>query len=258
MINKNLKTLDHLLKPTEARKFDELVKIKKFNSNNVTPYDKWPEEWKTISYKAYPRFKQVGLSTPSNDNFDLYKTLLKRESFRNFSDMPMQLNKFSDLIYYSMGMKKILTSKTSDSRMHPSAGARYPLEIYPFVFNVNQIDQGVYHYHFKTHSLETLLQEPILKQVSKQFQMPWIKKAAILLVVSAVFDRSEMKYGNRGYRHILTEYGHMAQNIYLVGNALDLGVCSVGGFIDKGLNEIIDIDGITESVVGVIAIGTRP
>lgn len=244
-------------KLSNAKQFNNSVKILKFDSKNATPYDKWPIEWKTIYYKAYPRFEQVILPTPSSNNFDLYKMLLKRESSRNFSNKPIELNNLSDLLYYSVGMKKVINNKSSDSRMYPSAGGRYPLEIYPFIFNVNQLNQGVYHYHFKTHSLETLLQKLILKEVVKQFQMPWIRKTGMLFVISAVFDRSEMKYGDRGYRHILTEYGHLAQNIYLVGTALDLGVCSIGGFVDNGLNKMIDIDGRVESVIGVVAVGNK-
>lgn len=254
---KRPKKLVNLLKLSKARQFNNLIKISKFDNKNVTSYNKWPIEWKTIYYKAYPRFEQVFLPTPSNNSFDLYKTLLKRESSRDFFNKPVKVSNLSDLLYYSVGMKKILNNKLSNSRMYPSAGGRYPLEIYPFIFNVDQVKDGVYHYHFKTHSLEMLLQKPILKEIVRQFQTPWIKKTGILLVVSAVFDRSEMKYGDRGYRHILTEYGHLAQNVYLVGAALGLGVCSIGGFIDDGLNEIIDIDGRVESVIGVVAVGTK-
>ena len=71
------------------------------------------------------------------------------------------------------------------------------------------------------------------------------------------FDRTEMKYRARGYRHIFTEYGHLAQNMYLICAALGLGICSIGGFIDDGLNKILDIDGRIESVIGVIAIGNK-
>ena len=50
---------------------------------------------------------------------------------------------------------------------------------------------------------------------------------------------------------------NIAQNIYLIGNALGLGICSVGGFLDDGLNDILDIDGRIESVIGVIAVGNK-
>ena len=85
---------------------------------------------------------------------------------------------------------------------------------------------------------------------------PWIRKASALIAVSSVFDRTEEKYDNRGLRHIYTEYGHCAQNVSLITTELGLGACSIGGFIDDGLNELLDFDKIDESIIGVIAIGT--
>lgn len=245
------------LELSKARKFNNLTKIKSLDGKEEIPYDKWPKEWKTVFYKAYPRLDQVLLSKPSNRKFDLYEALIRRESRRDFSGDQIDPTKFSDLLYYSVGMKKILKNDQSERRMHPSAGGRYPLETYAFIFNVDGIKEGVYHYHLKTHSLECILQESIHRQTMQQFQQSWIKKSGLLIVITAVFDRSEMKYKDRAYRHILTEYGHVAQNLYLVGNTLDLGVCSIGGFSDDGLNEILDIDGITESVIGVVAVGIK-
>lgn len=155
-------------------------------------------------------------------------------------------------MYYTAGINYI---DQKIKRFYPSGGARYPLEVYPLIFSVNGIKPGLYHYHVKTNSLE-LLQSPISKiNVFKQFNQSWLKNSSVLLLITAVFDRTENKYKNRGYRHILTEYGHMAQNTYLIGSSLNVGVCSIGGFVDMGLNKIIDIDGIDESVIGVIALG---
>lgn len=123
--------------------------------------------------------------------------------------------------------------------------------------NVQSLASGVYHYHLKTHSLELIPFEEIRNQSMKQIRQQWIGDAGFLIVPTAVFERTEAKYKDRGYRHIMTEYGHIAQNVYLVGAALDLGVCSVGGFIDDGLNRILDIDGRVESVIGLIAIGNK-
>lgn len=246
-----------ILELSKARKFNNLTKVKNLKGKEDIPYDKWPIEWKTVYYKAYPRLDQTLLPKPTNRKFDLLKSLMKRESYRDFTGGKVSFSDLSDLIYYSAGMKKILRNDLSEKRMYPSAGGRYPLEIYIFAFNVDGLNEGIYHYHFKTHSLENILLESIYEQTMQQFQQLWIKRSGLLVVITSIFDRSEMKYGDRAYRHILTEYGHVAQNLYLVGNSLDLGVCSIGGFSDDGLNEVLDIDGITESVIGVVAIGIK-
>jgi len=240
---------------SRARTFNNYIKIRRFK--NEPPHDLWPQEWKTVYYKAYPRFKQKVLPLPTKIKFDLYKAILSRSSQREYSDRPINLKQLSTLLYYSIGMKKIMKRDTSENRMYPSAGGRYPLEIYLFIFNVQGLDSGVYHYHFKTNSLEAIPFENIKENAMKYVKQEWIKDSCVLIIPTAVFERTEMKYKDRGYRHIMTEFGHISQNIYLVGTALELAACSIGGFIDDGFNKILDIDGRIESMIGLIAIGGK-
>lgn len=245
------------LRLSDSRKFHLATKIQDIKSAKKTDPRTWPTAWKRIHYKAYPRLDQILLPKPSKKRLNLVKSLMKRESTREFSKKPLLLSAFSDLLYYSTGMVNFLKKDGSTRRFYPSAGARFPLELYPFVFNVEKINSAVYHYHVKTHSLELLLEKPFFQQTMRQFNQPWLRKSAALLTITAIFDRTEGKYKNRGYRHIMAEYGHMAQNIYLLASALNSGCCSIGGFNDDGLNEILDINGIDESVVGVVAIGNK-
>lgn len=256
-MSKNIFSTIPQLKISKAEKFHQKTKISDFGSFPVTPYSNWPEAWKKIFYKAYPRFKQVILPVPTINKYNLLETFFNRESCRKFSRTPITLQQFNDLLYYSAGMKNFVKRDDSTKRFYPSAGGRYPLEVYPFVFQAEGIESAVYHYHVKTHSLELILEKPFFAQTFKQFNQPWMKKSAVLLIITAVFDRTENKYQDRGYRHILTEYGHLAQNVCLVSSALNLGCCSIGGFIDDGLNKLLDIDGIDESIVGVITIGNK-
>jgi SagB-type dehydrogenase family enzyme len=73
--------------------------------------------------------------------------------------------------------------------------------------------------------------------------------------MTAVFNRNQMKYGERGYRYILFEAGHIAQNVYLVSNAMDIGAVALGGFDDDLLNDFLEIDGEDESAVYAVVLG---
>lgn len=250
-------TLFHLKKMSDARVFRNKTKIENSKSFRTTPYQSWPEQWKKVFYKAYPRFNQIILPTPSRNIFDLIQVLYDRESWREFSVDTISLMQCSEILYYTGGMKRLTAQDASTKRFYPSAGGRYPLELYPFIFRIEEVQSGIYHYHVKTHSLEFLSGKPFFQKTFQQFSQPWLKNAAALLVVTAVFDRTEEKYKDRGYRHILTEYGHLAQNIYLMTAALGFGCCSIGGFIDDGLNTLLDINGQDEGVIGVVAIGKK-
>ena len=64
-----------------------------------------------------------------------------------------------------------------------------------------------------------------------------------------------MKYGERGYRFMLLEAGHIAQNALLAANALGLGACPFGGFIDDDLDRLLGIDGLDEVSLYLIGVG---
>ena len=66
-----------------------------------------------------------------------------------------------------------------------------------------------------------------------------------------------MKYGERGYRFILQESGHIAQNVYLLCEALGLKCCALGGFriSDEQIEKFLGIDGLTESIVYTLVVG---
>jgi len=90
---------------------------------------------------------------------------------------------------------------------------------------------------------------------SSYFSQIWTKNAAGFIVISCVFKRTIGKYQDRGYRYVLLEAGHAAQNIYLVSAGLKLSCCAIGGFTDNLLDESLDIDGVDESVLYILAIG---
>lgn len=252
----NIEDIIKILKDSKSRKFNNDTKISDFSNHKTTTYSKWPENWKKVYYKAYPRMEQVLLPVPGKTEWSLNKALINRQSNRSFTKKDIKIEDFSNLLFYSGGLKSVFFKKNSNRRFYPSAGARYPLEIYPFVFNVSNIEPAIYHYHVKSHSLEKIFRKPFYDKTMKQFNQPWIKKTSALIIVSSIFDRTEDKYGDRGFRHIYTEYGHYAQNVSLIATELGLGACSIGGFIDNGLNRLLDFDKIDESVIGVLAVGT--
>jgi SagB-type dehydrogenase family enzyme len=63
-----------------------------------------------------------------------------------------------------------------------------------------------------------------------------IRNCHFVVLVSATFTRTMWKYGQRGYRYVWIEAGHVGQNIYLAAPALGLGAVSIGGFFDSELH----------------------
>ncbi len=218
----------------------------------------WPDEWKMTYYKSYPRLPKIDLPDEpfKADFFDLIK---KRQSRRDFTRTPITKRELSLLLKYSCGNVGLLEGDRH-RRAQPSGGARFPIEVYPIFFrsdsSADGLKAGLYHYNVKDHSLDFLWDKEFSDEdIDKIFTYPWVKNAAVAVVMTSVFWRNQNKYGERGYRYILQESGHIGQNIYLVCEALGLKCCALGGTRDENLEKLIDIDGITESIVYGLAIG---
>lgn len=214
----------------------------------------WPEAWKTTYYKAYPRFKKIEL--PETEvAADFYSLVKKRKSERDFRKLPMDINALSTLLKYSCGITR--TWETGNSRAQASGGARFPIEVYPLIFRGSEaLRSGIYYYNVRDHALDVMWERPFdATQIGELFTYEWMQNATAVILMTAVFHRNQMKYGERGYRYTLLEAGHIGQNIYLNAGALGLKCCALGGTRDENLEKLLDIDGVAESVVYAVALG---
>src|SRR5207245_9426145 len=140
----------------------------------------------------------------------------------------------------------------------PSGGARYPLEIFFHSATIEGLQAGLYHYNPAENHLRFLRKGDATNKIAEAMAYPDLAAGASLLVfITAVFERSIFKYGDRGYRFILLEAGHVAQNINLVTNALGLGGTNIGGFFDRQIDDFLGLDGVTHSTIYMIAIGKK-
>lgn len=217
---------------------------------------KWPLEWSTVYYKTYERFPSIALPE-AKLSADLGEAIWRRSSGRSFGPMPMTLESMSQLLKYSCGTTEVAPSGQSMRRAQASGGARYPIEIYPLVLQGStEVPAGLYHYNVKRHSLESLWDKAFTREELREyFVYEWTADASVVFLMTAVFWRNQVKYGERGYRYILIEAGHIGQNMYLVAQALGLKCVALGGTRDEKVEELIDIDGVSESVVYAVAVG---
>ena len=182
-----------------------------------------------------------------------------RASCRQFQQRVMSQATLSTLLAGSYGVARL--SQLPDNLMAlyrtvPSAGALYPLELYVVVENVEGTADGLHHYNVREHSLELLKDKAEAAELrSALLTEPFIHNANVVIYLAAVFKRSQKKYGPRGYRYILLEAGHVAQNICLLATEQGLGSLCMGGFLDAKLNRLLGLSGDQEAVVYSVAVG---
>lgn len=223
-----------------------------------TKEEKIPESWIKINYKTYPRLEKLLLPNPGELQLNLKDAIINRRSNRDFISKSLNINKLSSLIYYSAGVTNKDKSDWNEAyRAYPSAGGRYPLELYVVINNVNSVDQGLYHYNVKENSLELLLKEDLSIKISNLTGQDFVKKANVVFLLSGVLDRTRIKYQDRGLRYVFMECGHLSQNLYLISEALNLSCCAIGGFVDGKLDKLLDIQSSSEKILYLVAIGNK-
>jgi SagB-type dehydrogenase family enzyme len=141
-------------------------------------------------------------------------------------------------------------------RTAPSAGALYPIETYLIVNKVEGLEKGLYHYNIAAHSLEELKTgEYGIEITHAALDQDMCAEAAVVFVWSAIFIRSKWKYGQRAYRLVYLDAGHIVENLALSATGIGLGSCQIGAFFDDEVNQIIGVDGVEESVLYLSTVG---
>jgi SagB-type dehydrogenase family enzyme len=80
--------------------------------------------------------------------------------------------------------------------------------------------------------------------------------AGVVLVITAIFQRTRRKYKDRAYRYVLLDAGHLGQSLNLAATALGLGACVMGAFLDDQVNRLVQVDGEDEAALFLVSVGT--
>jgi SagB-type dehydrogenase family enzyme len=195
--------------------------------------DAWPRR-----YRVYSDARRIAL--PGRDHHlgeaPLGEVLGARRSIRNFESTPVDLASMGRLLFagYGVGGVRQVEENWTHERPVPSAGGLYPLELHVATRAINGLADALYHYSARSHELELRREGNLLPQlVEMTIDQPMICTANAVVLVAAVTDRTMWKYGQRGYRYVWLEAGHVGQNLYLAATALGLGAVAIGGFFDQ-------------------------
>jgi SagB-type dehydrogenase family enzyme len=140
-------------------------------------------------------------------------------------------------------------------RSVPSAGGLYPAEVYLVSRGTSLLDAGLYNYQVRTHSLWRFWDDhPWSALQAACFWHPALETTQMALVVSAIFQRSAWRYQDRAYRRVFLDSGHLLGNVEIAGTLCDYRPHLIGGFADELLNQLLYMDGHSESAIAVLAL----
>ena len=233
----------------EIRAFYEAAKVGQAATGS-TGEAETPITHVKVFHKPYPRFPRIALPE-AKDTGELADLMGRRATEREFSSTPLTVEQLAHVLH---ACRIVDNDRDPERRTYPSAGARFPVEIYPIVFNVENLAAGCYHYDIAGDTLEVLWEKDLSDQAI-EIVSPYVSQPAVALVFTAVIARAEVKYGARAYPFSLLEAGHMAQNISLTCTKHGIGACPVGGFVNDSIVKIIDLTE-HEIPIYVYALGT--
>jgi len=166
------------------------------------------------------------------------EALLNRRSVRDYKTESLSLSEVSQILWAAQG----ITDKAEGLRTAPSAGALYPLEIYLVAANVKGLNAGIYKYSPQDHTLQEILVGDKRSDISNaSLKQESITSASVIVVITAIYERTSVKYGKRTERYVNMEVGHVGQNIYLQAVSLGLGTVMIGAFTDEALKKVLNL-----------------
>ncbi len=181
----------------------------------------------------------IALPEPAHKSpISIEEALLKRKSIRQYTPEPLTLAEVSQLLWAGQGI-----NRPGGYRTAPSAGALYPLELYLISGNVEQLPAGFYHYQPDIHSLEQVMLGDLRADLSQAaLSQEAVEEAPAVILITAIYQRTTGKYGERGIRYVHMEVGCTAENIYLQAVSLNMGTVFIGAFHDDQIKRLLNLD----------------
>ncbi len=196
--------------------------------------------------------------------------LQRRRSVRELTEQPIPLRLIGSLLEHACGVTARMDvaldggDLTQSLRAAPSGGALYPIEIYLVVWpndggpasTTATLRPGVYHFHPVDRCLEIVRSE-LPREVLEQLVFTSTNRmdAPAMIVLTGRWQRPLIKYGERGYRILWLDAGHLAQNLMLVATSLGLATCPIAGFQDDALAAELGINSREEPVLYLLTVG---
>jgi len=187
---------------------------------------------------------------------DLTSAINNRVSRRKYLDKPVTLEELSFLLWATQGVRGN-RDRLSVLRTVPSAGCRHALETYLCVFNVEDLQPGIYRYLPLEHQLVFEFEEDQLvsKISTATLGQVFTGKSAVTFIWTAIPYRMEWRYGLASYKVIALDAGHVAQNLYLACEVINSGTCAIAAYNQDLMDALLKIDGIEEFVIYLAPVG---
>ena len=184
---------------------------------------------------------------------DIMEVLDERVTRRKLGEGSITMSDLSFLLWATNGMRVIKAGRIF--RTTPSAGSRHPFESYFYADKVDDLKPGLYRYIATRNSIIHVsdkdgLKEEFIAALKKQ----WFSCAVSIFWVFNAY-RGEWRYTHHSHKVATIDVGHIGQNGYLAAEALGIGCCTIGAYMQEDIDRLLGVDGNNEFCVYVGVFG---
>jgi len=212
-------------------------------------------------YKGRERIQLPVFQMDPHDGGDLPSILRRRRSTRHFKHQALTKQQLANILALVAGpVERDGRSSYPDGstfRTSPSGGARHPIDVFPYIRNIEGLAEGFTYYHPGDNSLVYLgpgVSDEYLNSICGD--QPWSSDSAFTIFWVAKMERSSWKYDTmRAYRALMIDMGHLSQTTYLVTTDMNLGTTFTAALRDERLETQLHLEIARDLVIGASPIG---
>ncbi|NDJ16080.1 SagB/ThcOx family dehydrogenase [Myxacorys almedinensis] len=182
----------------------------------------------------------------------LEQSMINRRSTRAYTGEPLTLDDLKALLDFTYQPQSYIGQDLDGSPDYFDVDL---VETFVAISNVTGLDEGCYYYAPKAQELRQIR----FKNFRSQLHYLCLgqdlgRDAAAVIFHTADLEKAVGKYGDRAYRYLHMDAGHLGQRLNLAAVYLDLGVSGIGGFFDDQVNEVLGIPA-DEAVLYITTLG---
>ncbi len=185
---------------------------------------------------------------------NLEETILKRRSTRAFNGESLEFSELKALLDFTYQPQNYINQNLDNS---PDYFDLNLIETFIAVSGVEGLERGCYYYAPKAQELRQIR----FKNFRRELHFLCLGQDLGRDASAVIFHTADLKtaiaqYGDRVYRYLHMDAGHLGQRLNLGAIHLGLGVSGIGGFFDDKVNEVLGIP-VDEAVLYITTLG-RP
>ena len=184
----------------------------------------------------------------------LETTILKRRSTRAYNGADLTLDELKALLDFTYQPQHYSDQGLDET---PDYFDLNLIETFIAVSGVTGLEEGCYYYAPKAQELRQIRFKNFRRELHYLCLGQELgRDAGAVLFHTAALKTSVAQYGDRVYRYLHMDAGHLGQRLNLAAIHLNLGVSGIAGFFDDQVNEVLGIPA-DEAVIYITTLG-RP